>query len=287
MKTIGLSANCDKPRAPAVLERIGVKARELGLSLCADEATAAMIPDATVLSVRDMAGHVDALMALGGDGTMLRAVRDLAGQDVPVMGLNLGSLGFMTSIAEEDLDRAMDCLAADEYRISPRTMIRCTVESANGETISYVALNDVVVRDAASSRVITLNMAIDGETVASYVCDGLIVSTPTGSTGHSLAAGGPIIVPGTRAFVISWICPHSLSSRPLVMQHDRRVSFVCAKETEHGLLLSVDGQVGRALTVNDTLHVERCAQDIRFIHLPGYSYFSVLRHKLGWRGSHV
>ncbi len=193
----------------------------------------------------------------------------------------------MTSVAEEEIDRAITCLAEDNIQISPRSMVQCHVEPPDGGEVMYVGLNDVVVSSVDSSRVITLKMSVDGENVASYVCDGLIVSTPTGSTGHSLSAGGPIIVPGTRALVISWICPHSLSSRPLVVPDDRLLTFSCAGDSDRGLILSVDGQVGQTLAAGTVLNVRRCQQDVRFIHLPGYSYFSVLRHKLGWRGSHV
>ena len=287
MKSIGLFANFKKTRARDVIERIERKAAELGLSVFADPQTCALASSPQPMPIVDMPGHVDALLAIGGDGTMLRAVRELRGKDLPVMGLNIGSLGFMTSVAEDNLERALECLAADQYLESPRTMIECSVGQADGDVDTYLGLNDIVIQGVASSRVITLDMAIDNETVASYVCDGLIVATPTGSTGHSLSAGGPIIMPGTRALAVSVICPHSLSARPLVIADDRRVTFSCPEAPKNGLLLSVDGQVGRSLLDSEEVHVQRSPQDIRFIHLPDYSYFHVLRQKLGWRGSHV
>lgn len=287
MKSIGLFAHPEKKRAPDVLSRIQKEAGRLGLRLFADPLTAALARSIDVLPVADMPGKVDCLLALGGDGTMLRAVRELKGQDLPVMGLNIGSLGFMTSITENDLERALNCLASDQYITSPRSMIQCDVECDGGETETCRGLNDVVLQGVSRSRVVTLDMSIDDEKVASYVCDGLIVATPTGSTGHSLAAGGPIIMPGTRSLVVSVICPHSLSARPLVIPDDRRITFSCPKPPEHGLIVSVDGQVGHALSADGRVVVKRAPQDIRFIHLPDYSYFPVLRAKLGWRGSHV
>ncbi len=287
MKSIGLFAHPEKERAPDVLARIKKEASRLGLNLFADPQTAALSRDLDVLPVADMPGKVDCLLALGGDGTMLRAVRELKGQDLPVMGLNIGSLGFMTSIAEDDLERALDGLASDQYITSPRSMIQCDVECEGGGTETLLGLNDVVLQGVSTSRVVKLDMSIDDEKVASYVCDGLIVATPTGSTGHSLSAGGPIIMPGTCSLVVSVICPHSLSARPLVMPDDRRITFTCPKPPEHGLIVSVDGQEGQSLGTGGKVVVQRATQDIRFIHLPDYSYFPVLRTKLGWRGSHV
>lgn len=287
MKSIGLFANPKKERARDVLARIEAAAADLNLALYADPQTAALASSVDALPIVDMPGKVDCLLAIGGDGTMLRAVRELQGQDLPVMGLNIGSLGFMTSIAEDDLERALNSLATDQFLVSPRSMLQCSIEGEDGRPETFHGLNDVVLQGVSSSRVVTLDMSIDDEKVASYVCDGVIVATPTGSTGHSLSAGGPIIMPGTRALVVSVICPHSLSARPLVIDDDRRITFSCPKPPEHGLLISVDGQVGQTLTHCGKVHVQRSSQDIRFIHLPDYSYFPVLRTKLGWRGSHV
>ncbi|MFT5239826.1 MAG: NAD+ kinase [Candidatus Promineifilaceae bacterium] len=287
VKTIGLFANPQNTRAPDVVARIEKSAAALGMSILADTQTAAMSASAPTLPIAEMPGKVDVLLALGGDGTMLRAVRELNGQDLPVMGLNIGSLGFMTSVAEDSLERAMACLAADQYMTSPRSMIECEVVSSDGDAKTHVGLNDVVMQGVMSSRVVTLNMTIDDEQVASYVCDGLIVATPTGSTGHSLSAGGPIIMPGTRALVVSVICPHSLSARPLVISDDHQLAFTCPDMPKRGVQISIDGQVEQTMGEGDRVFVKRCAQDIRFIHLPDYSYFPVLRQKLGWRGSHV
>jgi len=141
-------------------------------------------------------------MTLGGDGTMLRAVRELDGRDTPIIGVKIGGLGFLTTISEDDVERALRCLARDDFTTSMRAMLDCRVEQRGKKVASYRALNDVVVSSGPSFRVVTLDVSIDGDNVTSYVCDGLIVSTPTGSTGHSLSAGGPILTPETPAFVI-------------------------------------------------------------------------------------
>lgn len=286
MKRIGIIANCRKERAADMLQRLAEKAKDLGLDLFADEPTVRLLKHGKTVKPDEMFDRVDAVMALGGDGTMLRAVRALDGRDKPVIGVNMGGLGFLTSVAEEELDRALECLAADEYLVSVRAIAQSAVERNGAEIARYRALNDVVVSSGPSSRVVTLDVSIDGDTVTSYVCDGLIVSTPTGSTGHSLSSGGPILSPETPAFVISLICPHTLSSRPLVVPDKSLISITVA-DSAGDLLLSVDGQVGQSLVQGDCVRVKRSDKNVRFLHLPGHSYFAVLRQKLHWSGSNV
>jgi NAD+ kinase len=189
-------------------------------------------------------------------------------------------------VAENDLDRALECLARDQYQISVRAVAEGAVVHAGREVSRYRALNEVLVTSGPSARVITLDVSIDGEHVTSYVCDGLIVSTPTGSTGHSLSAGGPILTPGTAAFVVSVICPHTLSWRPLVVPDVSEI-VIAAGGRDEEMCLSVDGQVGQELHEGDTVKVRRSARSVRFIHLPDHRYFSVLRQKLHWSGSNV
>ena len=284
MKRIGILANCGKDRATEVLKRIADLAGKLGLELVADEASADLITCCKSMPVEKLCSHVDAIMALGGDGTMLRAVRALNGRDTPVIGVNIGGLGFLTSVAEGELDRALHCLATNEFSTHVRSVAEARLVRNDREIAEYRGLNDIVVHCGPSGRIVTLDVAIENETGTSYLCDGLIVSTPTGSTGHSLSAGGPILTPDTSAFVISIICPHTLSSRPIVVPDTSLIS-VTARKSAGDLHLSVDGQVGQPLTAGDCVKVRRSEKGVRFIHLPGYSYFSVLRQKLHWRGS--
>ena len=224
--------------------------------------------------------------ALGGDGTMLRVARAVGVRNTPIMGLNIGSLGFLTSVAEDELAQAFQCLAADRFTMSSRTMALCVVEREGRELFRDDALNDVVVGRRKSSRIITLDVAIDNRPVTSYTCDGLIISTPTGSTGHSLSAGGPIMLPETPVFVLSLVCPHTLSSRPVVVPDQRDIEVI-ARESAVELMLTVDGQVEQPLASGDLIRVRKSGRCARCIHLPGYSYFSVLRQKLHWSGSNV
>ena len=285
MKTLGIIANCSKPRAASVLEALAQRAKELNLTLRASGETASLMPGVNDESLADVFAASDAVVALGGDGTMLRAVRALQGLDKPLIGVNIGSLGFMTSVAEEDLSAALTCLRDETFSVSERVVADCVVNHAEGEA-RYCALNDIVVSNGPSARVITLDVAIGGDSVTSYVCDGLIVSTPTGSTGHSLSAGGPILTPVTRAFVISLICPHTLSSRPLVIPDTSEIR-ISVSTPSAAVRLSVDGQVGLELHDGNSLTVRRCEQPVRFLHLPGYNYFEVLRKKLRWSGSNL
>ncbi len=285
MKTLGVIANCGKPRAAEALSRLERKAAAAGLALCAEGEAAARLASARPFAPGEMLGLIDALVVLGGDGTMLRAVRELNGRDMPVIGVNLGSLGFLTSVAEDDIDRAVECLAAGTFTTSVRTIADCMVRSGSRREC-YPALNDVVITNVLPAKVVTLEVEIDGERVSPFTCDGLIVSTPTGSTGHGLSAGGPIVSPASRVFVLSMICAHTLTNRPLVVPDDS-VIVIRPAAGASAARVTADGQVGKVLEPGEPVEVRRGERTARFIHLPGYSYFSLLRQKLHWRGSNV
>ena len=285
MKALGVITNINKGHAQAVLKRLGVKAAGLGLKLLPDEATARLMGLPRAAPPNELFETASVVMVLGGDGTMLRAVREMNGRDIPMIGVNLGGLGFLTSVTEEDVERALDCLVQKDYSTSERVIVDCVARRKGENLGAYRALNDVVLK-SARSRVATLRMKVDGHEVGDFVCDGVILSTPTGSTGYSLSAGGPVLLPESQALVVSLICPHTLSTRPLVLPNEARVE-VTVIERSAGTELSVDGQVGRPLDVGDTVAVHRSETRVRFVHLPGYNYFSVLRQKLHWRGSNV
>ncbi|MFH0879127.1 MAG: NAD(+)/NADH kinase [Lentisphaerota bacterium] len=286
MKKIGVLANCRKPQACDVLKRLATKARELDLQLFTLGDTAGALPGAQRIRNAKLPGAVDVLLALGGDGTMLRAIRMLEDSDTPVLGVNLGSLGFMTSVTQENLEHALEMMARGSFTISERAMAACHVFRGKKKVTQCRGLNDVVIGWGSSSRIVSLELSINQEPVTSFNCDGLIVSTPTGSTGHSLSAGGAILHPETPAFVISPICPHTLSNRPIVIPDSSLISVLVA-EAQKELILAIDGQEEILLKKGDRLEISRSPHAARFIHLPGYSYFSVLRQKLHWRGSSV
>jgi len=284
MKTIGIFTNRRKPSAPKVLRQAADQSRQYGLRLAVCDETAQLLPEAECFPPDVFVNKIDILMAFGGDGTMLNAVRLLNGREIPVLGVNLGSLGFLTSVSQEEVERAFECIARDQLSISRRSLAECLVRRSSREICRYRALNDIAIDRGASLRVVTLNMAIENDEVSSFVCDGLIVSTPTGSTGHSLSAGGPILHPESAVFVITPICPHTLSTRPLVIPDNKLITVEVARNSGD-LMLSIDGQIGEPLKTADRIEIIRSAAHVNFARLPDYSYFSVLRHKLHWRGS--
>lgn len=284
MKTIGIFANCRKPSAPEILRKVTALAKQHGLKLTACDETARLAPEAECVTPDVFVNKIDILMAFGGDGTMLNAVRMLDGREIPVLGVNLGSLGFLTSVSQEEVEHAFACAARGQFSISRRALAECSVKRSAQEICRFSALNDIAIDRGASLRVVTLNMAIENDEVSSFVCDGLIVSTPTGSTGHSLSAGGPVLHPESAVFVISLICPHTLSTRPLVIP-DNKLIMVEVAGNSGDLMLSIDGQIGEPLKTADRIEIRRSAAHVNFVRLPDYSYFSVLRHKLHWRGS--
>jgi NAD+ kinase len=283
MKKAGVIANPKRPHAADIFERLARKADALGMELFADAQTAAHIPSATVLKFDGFAKTVDVLLALGGDGTVLFCAKLLAGADVPILGINLGSLGFLTGVGEDQLETALDALAAGKYVRDVRTVADCIVLRGGKPAASYRILNDMVIGFGGSSHIITLGLSVNGEPISSFACDGMVVSTPTGSTGHFLSSGGPIIQPGAEVFGISVICPHTLSNRPLVLP-DSSVIEIAVQHTHKKLVLSADGQDVEELGEGDAVRIARSAKPVTFLHLPGYSYFSVLSQKLHWRG---
>ena len=284
MKKAGVIANPKRPHAADIFERLARKAEALGIELFADKQTAAHLSSATVLEFDKFQKNVDVLLALGGDGTVLFCAKLLNGADVPILGINLGSLGFLTGVSEDALEKALDALAAGKCRREIRTVADCTVLRNGKPAGAYRILNDAVIGFGGSSHIITLGLSVNGEPITSFACDGMIVATPTGSTGHFLASGGPIIQPGAGVFGVSVICPHTLSNRPLVLP-DSHVIEITVQHTHKKLVLSADGQDVEELDAGDAVRITRSGKPVTFLHLPGYSYFSVLSQKLHWRGS--
>ena len=285
MKTIGVIANCTKARANDVVRRIRNRSRELGLEVLCDPETASLIGLSEGVALDALAERADIIVALGGDGTMLRLVRELGDCEKPVMGVNIGGLGFLTSISEEAIDPALQCLHDGHYEVATSSVLECVTRLGKKDVHCYRALNEILVSGVESARVVVLDVTIDGETVNSYVCDGLMVATPVGSTGHSLSAGGPIVAPGSRALVLSAVCPHTLSSRPLVVSDDCDIRIAPAPACTGPVALAVDGQVGHSLAAGESVHVHRSPRSVKLVRLPGASYYRVLRQKLKWRGS--
>ncbi|MAS97638.1 MAG: ATP-NAD kinase [Kiritimatiellaceae bacterium] len=284
MKRVGVIIHPKRARAENTLEVLRSAAVRYKWTLVCDQPAMAERLGASAMAVDSFADEVELVLALGGDGTVLYAAHALMGSKVPVLGINLGSLGFLTAVAEDKLVQALDQVASGNYKLHEREGALATWHSANGQIKEWPALNDVVMGWGGSSRIVKLELEVDQEPVGQFSCDGVIISTATGSTGHALSNGGPIMHPAIRGFGISVICPHTLGSRPMVVPNRSRIEVAllrCHKE----LLLSVDGQDCRTVQQGDRLIVERYAVPLQMIQLPGNSYFHTLAKKLNWQGS--
>lgn len=224
------------------------------------------------------------VVVLGGDGTMLGAVRAMVSAklcDTPILGVNLGGLGFLTAIAPAELRPAMKKVLAGEFNAPPRMMLDAVVERAGREHRRLVALNDVVINKAALARIVELETAVDGEHLTTFRSDGLIISTPTGSTAYNLSAGGPICHPGLDCLVVTPICSFALSNRPLLLAPQMRLTISLGAKAEE-TTLTCDGQVGIELQEGDKVVVSRADRGVRLIQSPFKDYFEILRAKLRW-----
>lgn len=232
----------------------------------------------------DSPEQIDALLTLGGDGTLLRGARILQGHEVPILGVNMGRLGFLTCCPADHLEHSLMRFARDDYTVESRMMLRASVIGADRrERDSWLVLNDVVVHKGGFARVVALRVAVDDELIASYSADGVVVSTPTGSTAYSLSAGGPVVVPTLETLIVTPVSAHTLGIRPVVLPATSRVT-VQAEGAPEELMITVDGQVGTTFLAGETLGVSRASKSIKIVRFPGSSFFATLRQKLGWGG---
>jgi NAD+ kinase len=228
--------------------------------------------------------EIDALVTLGGDGTLLRGARLVSGRAVPILGINLGRLGFLTSCGRGEAELALRRLAAGDYLAERRMQLEGrALDSAGGARKRWFALNDVVLHKGGFARVLHLTVSANGDPIGTYAADGIVFSTPTGSTAYSLSAGGPVVVPTVESILVTAISPHTLAIRPLVLPADTELR-VHTDDGPDELLVTVDGQVGTTFAVGDTLLVRRADRHALIVRFPGSTFFSVLTRKLGWGG---
>lgn len=226
---------------------------------------------------------LDALITFGGDGTLLRGARLLAGRETPILGVNLGRVGFLTTATRESLDASLDALVAGKFMIERRQVLRAAIRDAENEVrATQMAMNDVAVHKGGVARVIRVNVFIQGENVGPYSADGIIVATPTGSTAYSLSAGGPIVVPGVEAIIVTPIAAHTLAVRPLVVPATFRIVIEPIAGWSDDLLVSFDGQTGTTLAPGESVDVRRADHRVCLIRLGGDGFFGRMRQKLHW-----
>ena len=225
----------------------------------------------------------DLVVVLGGDGAILRACRQMGGLQLPVLGVNLGRLGFLADFSPEEFREKIGALKSREYDVVEHLMFECELQEQDGSRTTFHGLNELMVSAGASLQMLSVRLEIDEEPVATYSCDGLIISTPVGSTAHSLSAGGPILRQDLSAFVVTPICPHTLTNRPIV-DHADRVYTLSVPDAPQGTMLVIDGQMRRPIEPGDTLTVRKAPYTFKLIRIAGHSYFQTLHRKLGWAG---
>ena len=286
---VGVVGNPNYPDLGAILATLSQKASQYGLALYSEEPLLPLWPTAdgqpAPQPLSHASGNLDCLITLGGDGTLLRGARLLNGSNTPILGLNLGRVGFLTSAAPETLDWALDSLVRHAYAIEPRLALQSSITGKGGKggaRVEPIVLNDVVVHKGGIARVVRLKVSVDGDEVAQYSADGIIVCTPTGSTAYSMSAGGPIVVPGVDAIVVTAICPHTLAVRPLVLPATAAVTIQPIPPWTEEVLVSFDGQVGTPIQPGERLEVRRAERPVLLIRMGPESFFKRLRRKLHW-----
>ena len=288
IKRIGLIGNSEKVSAAnAALTKAARLIRAAGRKIFCDDNTAQLARlNATVCAdPAELAAAVDMLLVFGGDGTMLRVAREIAGSQTPILGINIGGLGFLTAVPSSGLAKALRLVWHGEFKFEPRALIEADIR-CSGKSTRQTALNDFVINRGIASRLIELHVRVDGEPLTQYRCDGLIISSPTGSTAYSLAAGGPVIYPTADVFQLTPICAHTLSNRSLVLPLTSEIS-VKIVNPKPATLLSADGELVTELSTGDEITIRRSGRTVRLMHLEGSSFFKTLRVKLHWRGANL
>jgi NAD+ kinase len=257
-----------------------------GRKLFCDSATAqlASLKCQSFGNIAALAREVDLLLVFGGDGTMLRVARELSGSQTPILGVKVGGLGFLTAVSSTQLSSALKQIWLGQYLLETRSLIQATGK-VQGKSIGERALNDFVVSRGATSRLIEVAVNVDQEELTRYRCDGLIVSSPTGSTAYSLAAGGAVVSPAAEVLTITPICPHTLSNRSVIVPMNSVVQVTVLSERVD-TILTADGQVQIPLSTGDFVQIRKSRFGVRLLRLRGSSFFQTLRQKLHWSGSH-
>jgi NAD+ kinase len=277
----GVVANFERPDAAETVSFVvdWCRRRRHDVFIC-NCAGLKQIADVPVISSDELGRQADIVISMGGDGTILASARALYENEIPILGINLGYLGFLTQLTPDQLEEALEKVVSRAYRIEERFVIRA--EAVNAPSLEFpYALNDIVIDKGNVSRVINLSLYANEEYISSYTADGLIVATPTGSTAYSLAVGGPILNPTMQAFIISPISPFSLTSRPLVFPPD--FSLVIKVRSEHGdAMLTIDGQVATRFSPTGSIKVTAAGHRVKLIVFEDNSFYDILRRKLHW-----
>lgn len=278
---IGIVAHPHKDEAPGALREVRAALEGRGFETILDEGTAGLVGESGVERFWD---GVDLVISLGGDGTLLETVHRMGGCEAPVAGVNIGTLGFLTTCTNDEIEALADVLERGEQKIVQRAVLKVRMEEDGGGEREFLGLNEVVLMRGETGRLVSLEARVDGELLNRYRADGLIVATPTGSTAYSLAAGGPLIGPRAGVFVLTPVCPHSLSNRSLVLGDDSVIEILPAGESDESIMFTVDGREVLRLAPDSVVRVEKGEKPFCLIRMPNHSFYETLRKKLHWFG---
>jgi NAD+ kinase len=280
-KSVGILTKPKFPEAKSTLQDVVSWLRARSIDVVLDTTSAILLGEEGAYQEVSLARKADVLLVLGGDGTMLNAARLAGERGIPILGVNMGGLGFLTEVRLESLYPSLERVFANDFVLDERLMLRTHIHRP-GETIAQGAvLNDVVINKGTLARMIELRIAIQGRFVTNMRGDGLIISSPTGSTAYSLSAGGPIIDPAVQSLILTPICPHTLTHRPLIVPGNTEIE-VTLTSRDDGAMATLDGQVGVAIAQGDTVVIQTSEQRTRLIRFPESNYYDVLREKLKW-----
>lgn len=282
IQKVGIIANISKEESTACTAELRKWLLGRGLEVYLEEGIAAKVGVAPGVEKGRLGTLVDLLIVFGGDGTILRTARLVRYGQVPIVGVNLGTFGYLTEINLNEMYGALERILSGELHIENRMMLDVEIGSREASSQQGTVLNDVVINRGGLSRIIELETTVDGRYLATFKADGLIIATPTGSTAYSLAAGGPIVLPELFSIIINPICPHTLTNRPIILPEGATVGV---KIWTEGATVTLDGQLSFTVVSGDTVSVRRSAHVTRLVSSPHRSYFQILRTKLGWGGS--
>ncbi|TCO83831.1 NAD+ kinase [Plasticicumulans lactativorans] len=282
--TIGLIGKYGDPSVEPMITLIGDFLRRAGLRVLLDEATAELIPPRglEVANRRTLGRLSELAIVVGGDGTLLAAARALVDFQVPIVGVNLGRLGFLADVSPDEIPRGLDEILRGRFREEERSLLHAEVRRGNAVVSQADALNDVVVHKRDVARMVELETFLDGRLLNTYRADGLIISTPTGSTAYALSGGGPLLHPLLEAVVLVPICPHTLTHRPIVVAADAEIEIVVAGHKATHAQVTCDGQISLALETGDRIVIRKKRRKLRLLHPNDHDYFELLRAKLRW-----
>jgi len=287
MKRIGIIAKQNKPEAVTIVRNLIEWLQPKKVEVYIEEGMGNLFtphPFTTNLCFvekKEIPSYAEVIIVLGGDGTLLSVARLVEDHDVPILGVNLGGLGFLTEITLEELYRVLERVVQGDFVTDERVVLNAAVIRRGERLAEFVVLNDAVINKGALARIIDLETTINGESLTTFKSDGLIISTPTGSTAYSLSAGGPIVYPSLHCIIITPICPHTLTNRPIVIPNDVQIRATL-KTKQQEVILTLDGQQGFSLEFEDVVEVRKAEGRILLIKSPYRHYFEVLREKLKW-----